>query len=346
MPTINARARRVLSQVVDVYYQTCEPVGSTSICRTRELPYSAATIRHILGDLDEQGLLAQPHTSAGRIPTDLGYRHYVDDIAKVFMPLNDWDTRRVDLHLLGIQDPTKALATVASILHERTRLISFYAAAKHTAWKLRHIVLEPIDTKQVLAVLITGGGQALEHMMDFGDRPYTEPLLKKIENYVNLHFAGLSLEEMRWSLASTPAVPREHDVLLAEANRLIQQLEDAVRRSEDIHFIGFETMIEAPEFRDVDAIRRLYTLVRDRHRIQSIASQAAIEHRDQVHIFIGREFQDPELHDLSTCFTRLMDGERNLGYVGVLGPTRMPYVTSYRLLSYARFKVATEFNVS
>ncbi len=345
--TINPRAQRVLSQVVDVYYRTCEPVGSTRLSRTRVLPFSPATIRNILGDLDDQGLLVQPHTSAGRVPTDLGYRTYVNEITTRFTPIGGWDTQSFDRRFEDIGDITDVLKSLAELIHDRTRLLSFYAPARHVVWRLRHLVLEPIGVNHILALAITQRGHAIKQILAVPEHEYAESFLKSIENYVNSHYTDSSLVDICRSLTQTQDVGEQRqDLILKHASRIMRALEAEIQKRDEIHFVGFKKILDAPEFQNIDAMRRIYSLIDDESRFQTVASRALANNDDRIRIFIGQEITDPIYHDLSICITRVGSANKHLGFIGVLGPRRMPYLASYQLLSYTKFKFSKEFEVS
>lgn len=226
----------------------------------------------------------------------------------------------------------------------KDRNVELCAPARHAAWRLRHLVLEDLGQDRILAVLLTEGGHAIKHVLTVPGLNCSESLMKKLENYINIHFSGMSLVAMRRSLTGTPAAQdREHDLLLTKVARVVNTLEADLQQRLDIQFFGFSNMLDMPEFREVTAIRRLYALVDQPEKLHAITSRHTED--DTIVMRIGREINDPDCRDFAICMTRIFDGTSVLGFVGVVGPRRMPYAVLYQLLAYARYKFSQRRHV-
>lgn len=340
---IDERQKTVLNQVVTLHYHTCEPVGSSLISRSGALPYSPATIRNIMMTLDHRGYLVQPHTSAGRLPTDLGYRAYVDEVYFNFQPLNDTDRTQLDHVIFPSGAPVDCLRLLAEYVHRKTGQISFFFPFRHTGLRLDHLYLQGVGANQVRVLLLARCGQAFQQVLEMQDFQMTGNLLKTAEEYLNRRFHGCSLVDIRRRLTGElHPKDSQFDLLLQKVTRLVFSLEHHMERPEQISFIGFSRVFEMPEFNKIQVLQRLYSLIDEQSKIRGVITQMVQNDRDQILILIGSEMADPDLENLSVLVTKISNQGDWIGCVGILGPKRMPYLTCLQLFSHARYRISSQ----
>ena len=331
---INARARKVLSQIVTLHYQTCEPVGSKLISHMRAVQCSPATIRNIMGRLESRGYLSQPHTSAGRLPTDLGYRAYVNDISLGAMSLDDDEKQALDSAMSQALTGPGLLKAIADTIHGQTRQMTFHIPLRSSGIKLRHIHLERLNKDKVLALWIGRGGQTFESVLHIEETVLGNNLAEKAKNYFNNAFRDCSLLDIQRALTAQIRAGSEWDLLLAKAALLANALAGEADQLDDLSFQGMPRMLEMPEFQDVSAVKLLFEVVETQAKIKTILRRA-LEEDPLTVFFIGTEMDDPDLEDMTIAMAKINQGNHTIGCVGVLAPKRMPYLKSWQMLSYA-----------
>jgi len=336
---INARAHKILSQIVTLHYATCEPVGSKLISRHKMVPLSPATIRNIMMRLETRGYLSQPHTSAGRLPTDLGYRTYVDAISFDRQPLSDQEKAHILNEISGLPTGPGLLKKIADLIRQQTRQMTFHIPLRQSGVKLRHIHLERLNREKLLVLWIARGGQTFETVLNLKEDDLNPHLLEKTENYFNSAFTGCNLLEIQRKLTSSPGSGVENwDMLLTSVALLTHALSAEAQQLADLSFQGQSKLLEMPEFQDVKTIKSLFEILENQAKIKTIVRQTL--DRDALVLFlIGAELEDPELKDLTIALAKITHQNNCIGCVGVLGPKRMPYLKSLQMLSFARAQV-------
>jgi heat-inducible transcriptional repressor len=320
----------VLCAVVDNYIAMAEPVGSRTLSKIMGLGLSPATIRNVMADLTELGYLEQPHTSAGRIPTDRAYRFYVD-------------TRALDGTVPDElkQDIQEALSAAASsglkeLLVKTTKVLSGLtkfagiAATPHmNATRLKVIEFLRLGSNKVCVVLITVSNQVHHRIIEVSEDLPRE-FLRKISRYLNERFANQSLAEVRERVLESLMEEKEHyDQLLAQVLRLSKKAFDLPEERE-LYVDGKINLTR--EFNDVDKIQRLLQALEEKMAIITLLDQTM--EPDQVNIAIGLENPVLDLQDCTVVTASYGDGERPMGTIGVIGPTRMNYSRVIPIIQY------------
>ena len=193
MPQLDTRAQLLLKTLVERYIAEGQPVGSRALSRQSGLELSPATIRNVMSDLEELGLISSPHTSAGRVPTALGYRLFVDTLLTV-RPLAQTEVRELESHIHP-DEPRRVLSAASSLLSELTSFAGIVAAPRREANKIRQIEFVSLSETRVLLIIVTMGGDVQNRIL-FTQRPYSANDLVTAANYLNHHCAGLAFPEM------------------------------------------------------------------------------------------------------------------------------------------------------
>ena len=341
---ISQRARIVLRQIVTLHYQTCEPVGSALVCRTRALAVSPATIRNIMARLENTGHLLQPHTSAGRLPTDLGYRTYVDDISLSCSALGEDECG--DLEALWERTPATGpawLKCLSDYIQRRTVLLTFHIPFRESSLSLKHIHFERISPTQVLVLWVAEGGSAYQSVVYLDENQMTQSMLEKAENFFNQSYRGYNLVQIQRNLVQqTTSISGHWDLLLSRATQITRELAKEADDLTDLQFQGLSTLLEMPEFQNIARMKLVFGLVDRPQRIKSLLHRAFREGGPWILFQIGSELGDPELDSLAVILARFSGREHVLGCVGAVGPKRLPYLKALQILSFAREKFAIQ----
>jgi heat-inducible transcriptional repressor len=320
------RQRRILARLVSEYIEQGEPVSSSWLAGHSGLGLSSATVRNLLARLEEQGLVRQPHTSAGRIPTDAGYRLYVDSLlhSRRRQSTGDLENR---LRRSGTSGDL--MENVSHELARASHQIAFAMTPASPAARLRHISFVRVDDHRVLIIVVASGNQ-ITHKMIETQEPYDTAALEQAAQYINAEFAGLTLHEAREAIIARMHEDRLlYDALLARALRLAQTGLDEVTPEDTLHVQGVSFLFEgalsgSPEREQVtlETVRALFRLLEEKHRLVELLT-SYIE-ADGLTVVIGSEHTSPDMHPFSLVASTFHDGQRT-GTVGVIGPTRMRY---------------------
>jgi heat-inducible transcriptional repressor len=327
---LDDRARTLLKTLVERYIAEGQPVGSRTLSRASGLDLSPATIRNVMSDLEELGLIASPHTSAGRVPTTRGYRLFVDTMLTA---------RAIDLaHLEGVNgefassvaaareqlhpdQPQRVIAQAAALLSNLSSYVGVVSAPRK-AGIFHHIEFLRLGERRVLVILVADDGD-VQNRVIFTARDYAQPELAEATAYLNAHYAGLSIEEVRERLK------REIDVLRGEIAALMQAAVDAgsdalAESSEHVVVSGERNLLGVQDLgNDMRSLRRLFDVFEQKTelmRLLEVSSRA-----EGVRIYIGGESQVVPFEQLSVVTAPYEVDGRVVGTLGVIGPTRMHY---------------------
>ena len=319
---LDDRARTLLKTLVERYIADGTPVGSRTLSRSSGLDLSPATIRNVMADLEELGLIASPHTSAGRVPTARGYRLFVDTMLTA-RPLDlessasEMAAARQQLHP---DQPQRVIAQAASLLSSLSSYVGVVTAPRKAS-VFHHIEFLRLGEKRVLVIIVAPDGD-VQNRVIFTARDFAPSELVEATNFLNSHYAGLAIEEVRERLK------HEIDALRGEIASLMQaavQAGEAMAGSGDSVVVsGERNLIGVQEFgNDMGSLRRLFDVFEQKTelmRLLDVSSRA-----EGVRIYIGGESKVVPFEELSVVTAPYEVDGRIVGTLGVIGPTRMPY---------------------
>ncbi len=319
---LDARSRRLLRALIGQYLADGEPVGSRTLSKSSGLDVSPATIRNIMADLEESGLVASPHTSAGRIPTPRGLRLFIDSLLEV-RPLDERDIQRLRNQLPTAPASARDLFTSTStLLSAMTHFVGLVTVPRHSDFSLRHIDFVPLDPTRVLVILVFADNQVQNRVVQLAE-PLDLSALEQAANYINSEFSGLRLDEIRARLAAEmEAAGNEINALLNNAVKLATA-SFSPPSEPDMVLSGQTNLMGYQELSDLDRLRELFEAFqrkRDLVQLLEVCAKAP-----GVRLFIGEEAGYAALEGCSVVTATYGDGGRILGTVGVIGPTRMAY---------------------
>ena len=319
------RARQLLRALVARHIRSGEPVGSQTLARHSGLDVSPATIRNILASLEDAGLLAAPHSSAGRVPTAQGYRLFVDSLLQV-KPLGEGEVSRLRSELPAGAGTQALLGNTSELLSAMTRFVGMVSVPGRASFAFRQIEFVALDPQRVLAILVFADGEVQNRVVQVR-RAFDPGELEQAANYLNTHFAGQPLAHIRAALLHDLRNARnEMERLLASSIELAEQAFAPSRED-----ASFEAMVVAGQTRlmglqdlnDLDRLRALFEAFAEKRELLQLLERTA--KAPGMRVFIGEETGLAPLEGMSLVSAPYGGGGRMLGVLGVIGPSRMAY---------------------
>lgn len=322
-PVLDERSRDVLRSLIQLHIATGSPVGSESLSRTLDRPLSPATIRNIMADLERLGYLDHPHTSAGRMPTDEGYRVYVDTLMS-HRPLPSREAAAIasELDASGVS-PHEVMDNASHLLSRLSHQVGFVLAPEMQRTSFRHIDLVRLPHPRILVVMVSGAGLVTHKVIEM-EEELTQDDLQACANYLNAHFTGLTLATIRARLLHMMGEEVAlYDSLLKRVVSVGERAFAAAGEDVSVYLDGASNMLEQAEFEDVRRMRALFRTFEEKSRLVKILN--ACLSGGGLRVIIGHENPDPELKGMTlVTASGTVDGEASWG-LGVMGSTRMEY---------------------
>ena len=319
---LDERKQKILDAIIRTYMETGEPVGSRTISKYSDLNLSSATIRNEMSDLEEMGYIIQPHTSAGRIPSDKGYRLYVDHI----LESKDQEIQEFkDLMLERTDKLEQMLQQVVKVLAANTNYATMVSTPAVKGNKLKFIQLSRVDEHQVLAVIVVEGNVIKNTMLHVEQAPDQETMLK-LNILLNTHLNGKTLDEINLGMiANMKQQAGIHSVMVGE---IIDAVAEAIQADEDlqIYTSGTNNILKYPELADKEKASELITAFEEKKALNQIVQETlADESSTGIQVYIGNESPVQTMRDCSVVTATYELGEGMKGTVGIIGPKRMDY---------------------
>ena len=320
---LSARAEILLKTLVERYIADGQPVGSRTLARASGMDLSPATIRNAMSDLEEMGFVVAPHTSAGRIPTERGYRFFVDTLLKI-QPLTATEVRRLKGELDPGQDPQHLIESASHMLSEVSQLAGIVMVSRrddHVAF--RQIDFVKLSDKRILAILVTQDAQVHNRILGT-EREYSASELEQAANYFNSTFAGVSVRDLKRALLTEMQqagddLNRVMQFAIRMARETFEQEEDG----DELVVRGEEHLMDFPELGDIRKLRRLFEAFNTKRDLLHLLDRSL--RAGGVKIFIGAESGHDVLKDCSIVTAPYSVDGQIVGTLGVIGPTRMAY---------------------
>jgi heat-inducible transcriptional repressor len=336
---LDERSREVLKALIQLHIATGEPVGSESLSRLLSRPLSPATLRNTMADLERQGYLDHPHTSAGRLPTDEGYRFYVDSLmSQASVAPRDAATIRSELGTHDGASSDRVMQNASQLLSKLSRNVGFVLAPDLARTTFRHIDLVRLPHPRILVVMVSLTGMVTNKIIDVSEELSPEEL-QQCANYLNANFAGMGLAAIRSRLLELMSADQAlYDSLIRHVVSVGERAFASADEDGGVYLNGASNILDQAEFDDIPRMRTLFKTFEEKNRLVKILN--ACLSGDGVRIIIGHENPDPELRDMALVTARYaLDGEPGFG-LGVLGSTRMEYARVIALVDHVGRAVA------
>lgn len=321
--SLNERAEHLLKTLVELHVSDGQPVGSRTLARHTNLNLSPATVRNVMADLEDLGLIKAPHTSSGRIPTQQGYRFFIDTLLKV-KPLDGRAVEQLQEQLGAERDPQLLLSRVSEVLANVTSFAGVVLVANQQNACLKQVEFIQLAQNRVLAILVTEDGRVQNRVIPV-DRDYSPSELVEAANYFNLTYKGFELTDVRRRLleevqADSSEIQRITRTAYSMAGKL---LDDDHSEDEEMLLSGEEKLLSVPDLCEIDTLQQLFDVFKTKNDLLDLLDRSM--RVNGINIFIGEESGYQALNNCSVVTAPYEADGKVVGTLGVIGPTRMPY---------------------
>lgn len=322
-PHIDERAQRLLKTLIELYIRDGQPVGSRTLSRDSGMELSPATVRNVISDLEDMGLVKSPHTSAGRMPTVQGYRLFIDTMLNV-KPLDSSEVEALKKQFKPEFNSKLLLKSASTLLSDVTRLAGVVMIPKRDLQVIEHVEFLPLSDCRVLAILVLQGGE-VQNRVIHTDRDYAQQELQQAANYLNSRLRGHDLTELRDTLKhELQEAQRE----LSNLMKLVIQMSDTVvgdslRDQDELLVEGQTNLMGSEDLSDMEKLKQLFEAFNRKRDILHLLDRS--QRAEGVQIFIGQESGYEALDTCSVVTSPYSAGGQVVGVLGVVGPTRMAY---------------------
>jgi heat-inducible transcriptional repressor len=327
---LEERNRKVLQAVIDSYIATGIPVGSHVLAKRYDFGVSSATLRNIMAELEEMGYLTHPHTSAGRIPTDWGYRYYIDSLISI---RNDADD--IEDHLRQTPPPHSGdlhelMAEASQFLAALSRCVAVVIAPTEPEGKYKHVEFVRLRGRQVLIIFVTSTGIVQNKLIEL-DESIHQHDLNTFSVYLDEELVHHTLTQIRQRLIEKMNEEKRLFLRLMEQTyRASQEVQE--RDIEKVYIGGASQILESPEFANVERMRSLFKALEDKYKLLRLLDRSVSA--EGIKVFIGSENPYYEMQGCSLVVSNYKAGESIIGTLGVIGPTRMKYRQVIHIVDY------------
>ena len=317
---LNDRAQILLKTLVDRYISDGQPVGSRALQQFSGLEVSSATIRNVMADLEEMGLVRSPHTSAGRVPTALGYRLFIDTLM-VVQPLDSVRVQQLE-HQLQPDNPSRLLMQASNLLSELTHFAGVVATPKRTAFTVRQIEFLRLSEKRVLLIIVMPDGE-VENRVLLTHRDYSQSQLTEAGNFLSQHYADCPFQDIHQRVQSE-LHQLQHDLTALMSAAMVASDAAIARKNEDYVISGERNLLHINDLSsNLDQLRSLFNVFEQKTELLHLLN--AGRHAPGVHIFVGNESGLAGLDECSVVSAPYTTNGQIVGTLAVVGPKRMNY---------------------
>jgi len=336
---LDDRKRRILQAIIDDYIDTAEPVGSRTVARKHELGLSSATIRNEMADLEEMGFLAQPHTSAGRIPSDKGYRFYVNELMRErVISTEEADCIKQALEI-RINEMNQLIRQASMIMSKITKYTSIAIAPQLKKSILKAVQVVPIQQGRALVIVVTSANVVRNSFIKIPDN-VTADLLIMMSNVLNSKLNGLTIDQISSNILLD--IEKELSISKEILIPIIDGIVDSINNIDysDVYLEGTTNILNFPEFMDIVKAKEFLNVLDEKEKIYKILNnKKGIEN---IGVQIGNENDIQQIKDCSLITATYSIGNVVLGTIGVIGPTRMEYAKVISSMNFLKRKLNEE----
>lgn len=317
---MDKRAQILLKTLVEHYISDGQPIGSRTLLQHSGLEVSPATIRNVMSDLEHLGFIASPHTSAGRIPTQKGYRFFVDTLLTI-KPLQNKEIQLIK-HELSSADPQELINSAADMLSQLSQFAGVVMIPKRKTITFKHLEFLPLSEKRILVIIVTTDGN-VQNRIIMADKPYSASDLTQATNYFNHHFAGCTFDEVHQKLhEELRQMQSDINRLMAAALEMSDKANDT--NKESVVIAGERNLLQADDLSsNVASLHKLFELFERRTQLMQLLDSS--KKATGIQIFIGGESHYLPLDECSMVTAPYQADGQIVGTLGVIGPTRMAY---------------------
>lgn len=319
---VSDRAQHFLKALIERYIRDGQPVGSRTLAKETGLELSPATIRNVMSDLEDMGLVSSPHTSAGRVPTVTGFRMFIDSLLTV-QDLKAREVEQIRENLAQNTEPTSLLASASRLLSGITHMAGIVTLSRREQATFRQIEFLPLSNHRILAILVTNNGEVHNRILHT-HRDFARHELDQAANFLNHSFSGQDMLTVRQRVLEELNKAREDfDQTMAQALKMADEVVHVSEAKEDCVIAGQTNLMEFADLASLDRLRKLFDAFTEKREILHLLDQ--FQHAQGVQIFIGEESGYQLLNGCSVVTAPYRVDDQVVGMLGVIGPTRMHY---------------------
>lgn len=337
---LNERKEKILDAIIRNYLETGEPVGSRTISKNSDLNLSSATIRNEMSDLEEDGFIVQPHTSSGRIPTDKGYRFYVDHMLKQIDEREKKVSEREELIIEKMDKVDAMMENMAKVLANNTNYATMVTTPKSLGNKIKFVQLSLLEDKQLLLTVVSDKNRVINKILDV-EEDVNQEMIVRLNVALNTALAGLTLEEI--NLGVITALTKQAGKMEHLVNEVMQAITEAIATEEQmkIYTSGATNIFKYPELSDKERASKLLTTLEEKSQLTELVNEG--DDNTGIQVYIGSETPIQEMKDCSvvTATYELEDGFK--GTIGIIGPKRMDYERVVETLRNVKEQIKDSF---
>ena len=325
---LSERKKKILQAIVEEYVETAEPVSSGNLLKKNHLDISSATIRNEMAELEQAGLLDKPHTSAGRVPSAQGYRYYVDQLIKedkISLEEIEYIKSKLETRAMELEDVTKIVTnTLAEVTHY-TSLAIGPDNAQQIISELKFVLL---GSRILMAIILTENGLIKETMIKF-EEDITEEQVQHINVIFNNKLKGKPLSEISKPMEEYIISEMKNEINIIKS--IIEQINKAIVECKNVYLKGAKNILDMPEFNEVDKAKSFLDIVDKKEFLKNLEQEESVK---DINVYIGDENGNEKLKDYSiVTFKHVVNG-KDLGTIGIIGPTRMNYAKVISIMKY------------
>ena len=336
---IEQRRKKILCAIVDYYIETAFPVGSRVISQRFRWSISPATIRNVMADLEEMGMITHPHTSSGRVPTDKGYRFFVDCLLEPKRLTKEEEDIITVMLSRKCEDFESLMQNASRAISMITNIVGIVLTPRLKRSVFKHIEFIPLTSSRVLAVIITGAGIVKNSMLEMEEQLARTELVR-ISEFLNQELEGMFLGEINNHLMRKLLEQRDSFYTFLKRSILLLSMPSLLNMEERVYFDGTTGLMEQPEFKDTSKVKLFLKLFEEKTDILNLFNEDI--GKDGIKIHIGKENFCKDIQDCTVVTSNYKVKDRVLGVIGAIGPTRMEYgkvISTVTYLSEAIGKV-------
>lgn len=329
---LDSRAREVLREIVLQYTETGEPISSRSLAKGGKFALSPASLRNVMADLEDLGYVFQPHTSAGRVPTDRGFRFFINHLMRS-RRLTPHEREVIDDSVAQISEVDEMMAEASKLVSKLTNQVGIVFMPSLHQLTMRSMDFILVGEGKLMCVIVGTNGVVVNKVIET-TTAFTRDELERVSHYLSDQFSGMTLEAIRDSLVRLMREERAYyDALLRNAISLgINAVEEVVPIDQRLHVEGAASILDKPEFADADAMRKTFLAFEQKERLVEILNECLNENGLQV--LIGDETPYTQNYNFALVASRYGSPAAPVGVVGVIGPVRMEYARTVTLVEY------------
>jgi heat-inducible transcriptional repressor len=329
---LDPRARDVLREIIVQHIASGEPIGSRSLSKCGKFQLSPASLRNVMADLEDLGYLAQPHTSAGRIPTDRGYRFFINHLM-TSRALSAREREAIDEEVRQASEIDQVLHLASSVASKLSDQVGVVFMPTLLQFSVRSMDFISVADRRILCVLVGSNGVVVNRVIETRF-VFSRDELEKISRYITIEFAGCTLDVIRRRLIRLTEQERaQHDEMLQKTISLgIEAVNDVAPVEHELFVEGAASILNKPEYSDAASLRKTFLALQEKEKLIDILETCLSE--DGLQILIGSESDFTQVHNFSIVARRYGTSSSPLGMVGILGPMRMEYARMAPLVDY------------